>query len=85
MYKRQRYPSSKAKFSKPDGSLYELGDNWMQPDLAHTLEMIKENGRDGFYKGENAARLASYMRAYNGLITEEDLEKYEAVEWEPIR
>ena len=80
-----RYPSSKAKFSKSDGSLYELGDNWMQPDLAHTLEMIKENGRDGFYKGENAARLASYMRANNGLITEEDLEKDEAVEREPIR
>ena len=80
-----RYPSSKAKFSRPDGSLYELGDNWEQPDLAHTLEMIQEKGRDGFYKGENAARLASYMRANNGLITEEDLAKYEAIEREPIR
>lgn len=80
-----RYPSSQAKFFKSDGSLYELGDNWMQPDLAHTLEMIQKNGRDGFYKGENAARLASYMRDNNGLITEEDLEKYKAVEREPIR
>ena len=80
-----RYPSSKAKFSRPDGSLYELGDNWEQPDLAHTLEMIQEKGRDGFYKGENAARFASYMRANNGLITEEDLAKYEAIEREPIR
>ena len=80
-----RYPSSKAKFSRPDGSLYELGYNWEQPDLAHTLEIIQEKGRDGFYKGENAARFASYMRANNGLITEEDLAKYEAIEREPIR
>jgi gamma-glutamyltranspeptidase/glutathione hydrolase len=80
-----QYPSTAAKFFKADGSLYELGETWYQPDLAHTLELIQDNGADGFYKGENASRLAGFMVDNGGLITEEDLLKYEAVEREPIR
>ena len=80
-----QYPSTAAKFFKADGSLYELGETWYQPDLAHTLELIQDNGADGFYKGENASRLAGFMADNGGLITEEDLLKYEAVEREPIR
>lgn len=79
------YPSTMTKFYKADGSLYELGENWVQADLAHTLELIQEQGRDGFYKGENAERLASFMAANGGIITEEDLLRYEPVEREPIR
>ena len=79
------YPSSQAKFFKADGTAYELGELWVQEDLAHTLELIQANGRDGFYKGENAKRLADYMAASGGIITEEDLELYQPVEREPIR
>ena len=80
-----QYPSSAAKFFKADGSLYELGEIWRQPDLAHTLELIQNNGADGFYKGENAERLADFMADIGGIITEEDLLKYESQEREPIR
>lgn len=80
-----QYPSSSAKFFKADGSLYELGETWYQPDLAHTLELIQEHGQDGFYAGENAQRLAGFMAANGGIITEEDLANYAAVEREPIR
>ena len=80
-----QYPSSAAKFFKADGSLYELGEIWRQPDLAHTLELIQNNGADGFYKGENAERLAGFMADIGGIITEEDLLKYESQEREPIR
>ncbi|HJN94864.1 MAG: gamma-glutamyltransferase [Gammaproteobacteria bacterium] len=80
-----QYPSSARKFSRPDGSLYEMGDTWRQPDLAHTLELIQDNGHDGFYRGENARRLAEFMAANGGLITEQDLARYEAVEREPVR
>ncbi len=79
------YPASAAKFSRQDGSPYELGDTWVQPDLAHTLELIQERGRDGFYQGENAQRLAEFMAANGGIITAQDLAKYEAIEREPIR
>lgn len=80
-----QYPSSAKVFLKADGSPYELGDTWVQPDLAATLELIQTQGHDGFYKGENAKRLADFMAANGGIITEEDLAKYEAVEREPIR
>ena len=80
-----QYPSSAAKFFKADGSLYELGETWRQPDLAHTLELIQNKGADGFYKGENAERLAGFMADIGGIITEEDLLKYEPQEREPIR
>ncbi|MDA1372608.1 MAG: gamma-glutamyltransferase [Proteobacteria bacterium] len=79
------YPSSAKTFFKADGSFYELGDTWYQPDLAHTLELIQRHGHDGFYSGENAERLAGFMAANGGLITEEDLARYQAVEREPIR
>ncbi len=79
------YPSSMAKFFKPDGSEYALGETWRQPDLAHTLELIQEHGHDGFYRGENAKRLADFLASIGGIITEEDLARYEAVEREPIR
>ncbi len=81
----RQYPSSERKFFREDGSAYELGDTWYQPDLAHTLELIRDNGADGFYRGENAERLAGFMADIGGIITEEDLAQYEAVEREPIR
>ena len=81
----RQYPSSAKKFFKSDGSFYQLGETWVQPDLAHTLELIQINGRDGFYLGENAKRLADFLANNGGLITEEDLAKYEAIEREPIK
>ena len=81
----RQYPASERKFIKADGSFYELGETWVQPDLAHTLELIRDNGADGFYRGENAERLASFMADSGGFITEEDLAAYAAREREPIR
>lgn len=80
-----QFPSSAAVFRKADGSSYEIGDTWKQPDLARTLERIRDEGRDGFYKGENAKMLAEFMAENGGLITEEDLALYQAEEREPIR
>lgn len=81
----RQYEASAQKFFREDGSFYEMGDTWYQPDLAHTLELIRDNGKDGFYRGENAQRLAGFMADIGGIITEQDLAQYEAVEREPIR
>ncbi len=81
----ERYPSSGEVFLKQDGSRYRMGDTWFQPDLAETLELIRDEGRAGFYQGENARRLAEFMSENGGIITEEDLAQYEAIEREPIR
>lgn len=45
------YPSSARIFLKEDGSLYQPGDTWRQPQLAATLERIQANGKDGLYAG----------------------------------
>ena len=81
----ERYPSSKKVFAKADGSLYQPDDTWRQPDLADTLGRIQRDGRDGFYRGETARLIADFMAANDGIITLEDLARYEAVEREPIR
>ena len=80
-----QYPSSMEKFYKSDGSAYLSGDNWIQNDLADTLERIQDKGKDGFYKGKTAQLIADFMLANDGLITLEDLEKYQAVERKPIK
>ena len=80
-----QYPASARKFFNADGSFYRLGETWEQPDLAHTLELIRDHGAQGFYRGENAERFADFMAGIGGLITEEDLAAYEAKEREPIR
>jgi len=79
-----RYPASTAKFSNA-GVPYEPGETWRQPDLARTLERIRDQGRDGFYRGETARLIAEEMTRGAGMITEEDLALYEAREREPIR
>ena len=78
------YPASVAKFSR-DGVPYQEGELFRQPDLARTLGRIRDQGRDGFYAGETARLLAEEMERGGGMITEEDLARYEAHERTPIR
>ena len=73
-----------SKFTRSDGTEYQPGDVWKQPDLAKTLRRISRHGRDGFYKGKTADLLVKEMRAGNGLITHEDLAAYRSVWREPI-
>ena len=77
------YPASRQKFSR-DGVPYKEGEVWAQPDLARTLERIRLQGRDGFYRGETARLLAEEMRRGGGLITEADLADYVAKERTPV-
>ncbi len=79
----QPYPASVAAYSK-GGEPYAEGETFKQPDLARTLERIMRDGRDGFYRGETARLLAEEMRRGGGLITEEDLARYEAKERRPV-
>jgi len=79
------HPATVAAFSKADGTHYQTGDTLKQPDLARTLTRIMRNRRDGFYRGETAKLLADEMRRGGGLITETDLELYQARERTPLR
>lgn len=59
-------------------TVYKMGDSIKYPALANTLQKISEKGKDGFYKGEVAEKLANFIQAKGGYITIEDLGKYEA-------
>ncbi|HSK21476.1 MAG TPA: gamma-glutamyltransferase [Longimicrobiales bacterium] len=79
----QDYPASVAAFSN-DGTPYPEGHVWRQPDLARTLERIRAERRDGFYAGETARLLAAEMERGGGMITIEDLARYEPREMTPV-
>lgn len=78
-------PAALRKYYKPDGSNYEVGELWKQPDLAWTLSEIAEHGVEAFYKGSVARKIVADMEAHNGLITMQDLANYQVVEREPVR
>lgn len=65
--------------------VWEQGDHVTYPALAKTLKLIQENGRDGFYKGKTAEGIVGEMKQGGGIITLEDLEKYEAVWRKPLK
>ena len=63
---------------------WKAGDLLIQDELAKTLERIRDFGKDGFYKGKTADFLVNYITELGGIITHEDLEKYEAIWRKPI-
>lgn len=62
----------------------KTGDVFKQPELGATLMLIRDQGRDGFYKGKTAKTIADFMAHHKGLINEEDLAQYEAKSRAPI-
>ena len=77
--RRREYPATVQAFSR-GGTPYAAGDTLRQPDLARTLQRIMLERRDGFYRGETARLIAEEMERGGGLITEADLELYQARE-----
>ena len=63
---------------------WDEGDIIVQKDLAETLKRIASNGRDGFYEGKTADLIVNEMKANNGLISHDDLKKYNSVYRKPI-
>ena len=63
---------------------WKEGDTIKYFALANTLERILKNGRDEFYKGKTSKKLAKFIQNNGGIITEEDLAKYEAKWRTPI-
>lgn len=76
-----------AKVSGPESLFaqkYVAGDTIKYPAFAQTLSEIAAHGRDAFYKGEMAHKIAQFIQERGGYITEEDLSNYEAVWRQPV-
>jgi len=81
----EKYPFMGTYFNTEQNEITEPGEVWKQPALATTLQQIRDHGCDGFYKGTIAQKIEDYMKANGGIITKEDLAKYNAIERKPVK
>ena len=68
-----------------NGREWQAGDTLRLPELASTLARIRDQGRAGFYKGETARLLLAAMKRGGGLVSQTDLDGYQAKWREPLR
>ncbi|MEE8143458.1 MAG: gamma-glutamyltransferase [Planctomycetota bacterium] len=79
----QRYAGTRHVFY-PGGKVIPTGALFRQPELAETLRRIRDQGADGFYRGEVAEAIVREMERGGGVITLDDLASYQTVEREPV-
>jgi len=56
----------------------------VQKDLGHTLSLIRDKGKAGFYTGETADKIIAEMQSGNGIITHDDLTSYQSKWRKPL-
>ena len=78
------YHATREAFLKDGTTVYDPGEIWKQPDLADALRRIRDHGHAGFYAGKTAELLAAFSAAHGGMITLEDLARYQAEEQPPV-
>jgi len=81
-----QFPASRTQFLVHD-SAPPPGTMWRQPDLARTLQLISDSGPDAFYRGQIADLIVAEMQrgGGGGLITKDDLRRYEAKWRTPVQ
>ena len=68
----------------PGGEPPAEGALLRNPALAATLERIAASGRDGFYRGPVAERIADFVEARGGYLTAQDLARHTSTWVEPV-
>ena len=64
----------------PGGKPPKSGEIFENKDLAKTLRLIAEHGRDGFYKGPVAKTLLEFSTEQGGTMAQDDLDQFQP-EW----
>ena len=80
----RRYPGTREVYERGGKPIAE-GDNFRQPELARTLELLAQKGFDGFYRGETAKKLIAGVRQAGGRWTAEELSAYRVRQRTPIQ
>ncbi|AER55924.1 gamma-glutamyltranspeptidase [Pseudoxanthomonas spadix BD-a59] len=80
----EKYPGTREVYLR-NGRPIQTGDIFRQPELAHTLTLLAEHGRDGFYKGETARKLLAGVKQSGGKWTAAELASYQVKERAPIQ
>lgn len=74
-----------ARLYLPGGQLPAEGMRLANPDLARTLELFAQHGRDGFYRGPVAEAIVAAARKGGGWLTAEDFADYTPRFGSPLR
>ncbi|MEW6194734.1 MAG: gamma-glutamyltransferase [Bacteroidota bacterium] len=78
-----KYESSKKIFTN-NGNKFNEGDLFVQKDLANTLKLIRDNGKEIFYKGIIADKFVQQSEVNGGIFTLEDFSAYKSIERGPV-
>ena len=66
------------------GVPWKAGHVLVQADLAHSLQLIAQDGPAAFYQGPIAARIVAASKAQGGIMATRDFADYRAIERKPI-
>lgn len=79
-----RQYSDSARSFLPDGKAPVAGARHNFPDLARSLRLIAEQGKDAFYRGPLADEIIRFSHEHNGLLATDDFANHRS-EWvEPV-
>lgn len=74
------HPNSARTFLVDGTRAPKAGEVFRNPDLAASLRLIAEHGRDGYYKGKTAEAILQISREQGGTMTAADLAEFQP-EW----
>jgi gamma-glutamyltranspeptidase/glutathione hydrolase len=75
------HPNSRATYLVDGGTRApKAGEVFRNPDLAGSLRLIADKGRDGYYKGKTAEAILTISREQGGTMTAADLAEFQP-EW----
>ena len=67
-----------------NGQVPAVGSVIKQPELADTLKIMAKKGSNGFYQGDVAQKMVTYVRDNGGIWTLDDLKNYRVIERPPV-
>jgi len=76
------HPNSRKTYLIDGTRAPKAGEVFRNPDLAASLRLIAEHGRDGYYKGKTADAILAISREQGGTMTAADLAEFQP-EWVP--
>jgi gamma-glutamyltranspeptidase / glutathione hydrolase len=74
------HPNSRQTYLVDGTRAPKAGEVFRNPDLAGSLRLIAEKGRDGYYKGKTAEAILTISREQGGAMTAADLAEFQP-EW----
>ncbi|MHB1004844.1 MAG: gamma-glutamyltransferase [Chloroflexota bacterium] len=79
-----KHPTT-ARVYLPNGRPPRAGEVLVQREMAESLRMVVNGGRDAFYKGELGRAIVDFGRKEGGLLTEREFAEHESAVYAPLR